>query len=247
MIVRIRGGAVCTGTPITGTRYVVTAAHCVLDHDGHVSGARVVRRGGVVYTAVKLLIDTKYHTTPSPRLDVAVLVMDRVIQGPSASVAAVFPTQGPFALAGEQPLDTDGTLLRGTRYDNRPAPKGTVGRVGEIDTAAAGCVHPASDVEITTQPGDGPLRSDSGCIRRRAVRRGQRRTAAGRRPLDRRPRPLIQRRDTIGGNPPVVATTRRPTSTRSRTALINWSVREAHPDTRCRSRRSSWGSPICCW
>ena len=41
-------------------------------------------------------------------------------------------------------------MLRGTRYDNRPAPKGTVGRVGELDTAAAGCVHPASDVEITT-------------------------------------------------------------------------------------------------
>ena len=64
VIVRIRGGAVCTGTPITGTRYVVTAAHCVLDHDGHVSGARSVLRDGVVYTAVKLLIDTKYHTTP---------------------------------------------------------------------------------------------------------------------------------------------------------------------------------------
>ena len=49
-----------------------------------------------------------------------------------------------------QPLDTDGSLLRGTRYDNRPRPKGTTGGVVEIETAAAGCVHPASDLEITT-------------------------------------------------------------------------------------------------
>jgi hypothetical protein len=51
-------------------------------------------------------------------------------------------------VAGFQPLDTDGSLLRGTSYDNRPHPQGVTGGVVEIDTAAAGCVHVVSDVEI---------------------------------------------------------------------------------------------------
>jgi len=44
VIVRLRGG-VCSGTPLTGTPYVVTAAHCVLDADGYVTGRTVVRDG----------------------------------------------------------------------------------------------------------------------------------------------------------------------------------------------------------
>jgi hypothetical protein len=157
VIVRIRGGAVCTGTPITGTRYVVTAAHCVLDRDGHVSDARSVLRSGVEYTAVSVLINTEYHDTPVPRLDVAVLVMDRVVAGPSAQVGDELPSHGQFTLVGEQPLDTDGTLLRGTRYDNRPRPKGAIPEGVEIETAAAGCVHPASDLEIA------PIRVEVPC------------------------------------------------------------------------------------
>jgi hypothetical protein len=149
VIVRIRGGAVCTGTPITGTRYVVTAAHCVLDHDGNVSGARAVRRNGVEYTAVSVLVDAEYHNSPVPRLDVAVLVMDKTIVGPSALLGESFPADGPFTLVGEQPLDSDGTLLRGTRYDNRPLPKRATAEGVEIETAAAGCVHPAADLEVT--------------------------------------------------------------------------------------------------
>jgi hypothetical protein len=150
VVVRIRGGAVCTGTPITGTNYVVTAAHCVLDRDGEVADARSVLRDGVEYVAVSVLVDAEYHNSPGPRLDAAVLVMDRVIPGPSAALGADFPTGGTFILAGHQPLDTDGSLLRGTRYDNRPLPKGTTGGVVELETAAAGCVHPASDLDIAS-------------------------------------------------------------------------------------------------
>ncbi len=47
-----------------------------------------------------------------------------------------------------QPLDTDGTLLRGTTYDSRPLPKGAIGGVVVIDAAPAGCVRSAADVTI---------------------------------------------------------------------------------------------------
>jgi hypothetical protein len=148
VIVRIRGGAVCSGTPITGTTFVVTAAHCVLDHDGRL-GSRKVVRNGVEYTPVSALIHPQYHLSTGPALDVAVLVMDQRIPGPSATVGRVLPTVGRVTLVGFQPIDTDGSLLRGTRYNNRPLPKGSAGGVVTIHTAAAGCVQDASDLEIT--------------------------------------------------------------------------------------------------
>jgi hypothetical protein len=57
---------------------------------------------------------------------------------------------GPVTLAGFQPLDTDGSLLRGTRFDNRPHPQGAAGGVIEVETAAAGCIHRRSELAITT-------------------------------------------------------------------------------------------------
>lgn len=148
LIVHVSGGANCTGTPITGTTFVVTAAHCVLDHNGQV-GSRTVLRDGVEYTPVSVLVNPEYHATPGPQLDAAVLVLDQQIPGPSATLGDALPTAGLVTLAGFQPLDTDRSLLRGTRYDNRPLPKGTTGGVVTIDTAAAGCVQPVSALEIT--------------------------------------------------------------------------------------------------
>ena len=43
LLVRTTGG-VCSGTPITGTNYVVTAAHCVLTTSGEVTQRTVVVR-----------------------------------------------------------------------------------------------------------------------------------------------------------------------------------------------------------
>ena len=62
VLVRVRGGAVCSGTPITGTVYVVTAAHCVLDDHGEISSTRTVLRAGVQYQAVSVLVDTRDQT-----------------------------------------------------------------------------------------------------------------------------------------------------------------------------------------
>jgi len=148
VIVRVRGGATCTGTPITGTSFVFTAAHCVLDDNGQV-GSRTVLRDGIAYTPVSVLVNPEYHAKPGPQLDAAVLVLDKPIPGPSARLGDILPAKGLVTLAGFQPLDTDGSLLRGTRYDNRPLPRGTTGGVVTINTAAAGCVEPVSDLEIS--------------------------------------------------------------------------------------------------
>src|SRR5215211_4999718 len=58
-LVRVGGGAVCSGTPIAGTVYVVTAAHCVLDREGN-AAARTVVRDGVTYSTRAVLVDDRY-------------------------------------------------------------------------------------------------------------------------------------------------------------------------------------------
>ena len=147
VIVRVRGSSVCSGTPITGTRLVVTAAHCVLDDAGDVTAVTVVR-DGVEHAPRAVLVNPRYHDTPSPHLDAAVLVMDQAIPGPAATLGDTLPTQGLVTLAGLQPIDTDGTLLRGTSYDDRPTPKGVTGGVIEIESLPSGCVDHASSIEI---------------------------------------------------------------------------------------------------
>jgi Trypsin-like peptidase domain len=147
-VVRVRGGATCSGTPITGTTYVVTAAHCVLDRNGEVS-TRTVLRDGEEYKAVAVIVDPAYHDSPVPRLDAAVLVFDGTIPGTSATIGEQLPTAGSVVLAGFQPLDTDGSLLRGTSYTDHPHPRGVTGGVIAIETEVAGCVRPASELRIT--------------------------------------------------------------------------------------------------
>ena len=159
VLVSIRGGTVCTGTPVSGprvgrqttrgTNLVVTAAHCVLDLDGQVAGSRTVLREDVAYTAEAVLINPEYRDSPIPRFDAAVLVLDRIIPGPSATLGDAVPADGLATLAGLQPLDTDGSLLRGTRYDNRPHPSGATGVVTRIRSAAVGCESPVTALEIT--------------------------------------------------------------------------------------------------
>jgi hypothetical protein len=149
VIVHVRASSVCSGTPITATRYVVTAAHCVLDRTGEVV-TPVVERDGVDYPALEVLVDPGYHDAPSPQLDAAVLVMDRVPPGPSATLGDTVPSQDSVTLAGFQKLDTDGTLLRPSNSRDHPLPKGVTGGVVRIKTAVAGCIRDASSVEVAS-------------------------------------------------------------------------------------------------
>jgi hypothetical protein len=151
VLVRIRGGSVCSGTPITGTRIVVTAAHCVLAPDGTVA-SRTVIRDGVEYPAVAVLVDVRRHDTPTAALDAAVLVMSNPIPGPSATLGTRIPSAGGVTLAGFQPIDSDGSLLRGSNPHNLPVPaaaKQGHGGVVEIETAPAGCHNDVATIEVT--------------------------------------------------------------------------------------------------
>jgi len=152
VLVRIRGGGPCSGTPITGTRLVATAAHCVLDRDGKVESRSVVR-DGVEYRADAVLVDPRYHDNPVAALDAAVLVLNQPIPGPSATLRTTVPTAGTVTLAGFQSLDSDGTLLRGSNPYDTPLPKAArngEGGVVYIESAPAGCENDVSSVEVTT-------------------------------------------------------------------------------------------------
>jgi Trypsin len=150
VIVRVRGSSMCSGTPIRGTRLVITAAHCVLDGDGDVTAVTVVRNGAE-HEPQAVLINPRYDDAPSSHLDAAVLIMDRAIPGSAATLGDTLPTQGLATLAGLQPIDTDGTLLRGTSYDDRPTPKGVSGGVIEIVSLPSGCVDRVSAIEVAVE------------------------------------------------------------------------------------------------
>jgi hypothetical protein len=147
VIVRLHGH-VCTGTPITGTVYVVTAAHCVLTDSGEVE-QRTIVRDHIRYPAVAVLINTAYFDHPSEELDVAVLIMAQVIPGPSARVGSTLPDSGQVTLAGYQPIDSDGTLSRGPGVSDHPLPTAAIETPIDFPFRPAGCVAAAQSMEVS--------------------------------------------------------------------------------------------------
>ena len=122
--VRLHGG-VCTGTPITGTVYVITAAHCVLTESGEVT-RRTIVRDHVRYPAVAVLVNTDYAAHPSARLDAAVLIMAQVIPGPSRRIGSSLPDSGQVTLAGYAAgRQRRGALDRGHGATDQSPPKGS--------------------------------------------------------------------------------------------------------------------------
>ncbi len=154
-LVLVRGGAVCSGTPITGTRYVATAAHCVLDLDGR-PARRTVVRDGVPHDVAAVWVDTRYNDEPTPRFDAAILELDHHLPGPSATIGPRVPTDGSAIIAGYQPVDVDGTLLRGDGPHDRPSPRTRAGHLVLIDSLAAGCTASVDDIAVTAARVDVP-------------------------------------------------------------------------------------------
>ena len=147
VVVRLHG-EVCSGTPIAGTVYVVTAAHCVLTDSGEVT-QRTIVRDHLRYPAVAVLVDTDYHDHPSEELDAAVLIMAQVIPGPSARVGSALPNSGQVTLSGYQPIDSDGTLAAGPRSDDHPLPNGATGTRIDFPYRPAGCVGSVRSLDVS--------------------------------------------------------------------------------------------------
>jgi hypothetical protein len=147
VVVRLHG-QVCTGTPITGTVYVVTAAHCVLSDSGEVE-RRTIVRNHVRYAAVAVLVNTAYFDDPSEELDVAVLVMAQVIPGASARVGTSLPHSGKVTLAGYQAINSDGSLSRDPRPNDHSGPKTATGTANDFPYQPAGCVASVQSLDVS--------------------------------------------------------------------------------------------------
>jgi len=140
-------GGLCSGTPIAGTVYVVTAAHCVLTDSGDVRQRSVVR-DGVLYRSVSVLVDTRYHDNPIVELDAAVLVLEEIIPGPSAQLGSALPDRGWVTLAGFQQIDEHGALVR-PDATGQTAPKLGVGTPIDQSIHPAGCVESVQSLTVT--------------------------------------------------------------------------------------------------
>jgi hypothetical protein len=119
----------------------------VLDEHGRVERYRTVERHGLVTTATGVLVQPGLGRSPH-RPDVAVLVIAEPLPGPAAFLATAVPPDGTVTLVGYQPLDSDGSLLRGTRADDRLRPTGATGPIIRINSAPAGCSGPATAVHV---------------------------------------------------------------------------------------------------
>jgi hypothetical protein len=155
-----------------------------------------------------VLVNPRYQDAPSPRLDAAVLVMDRAIPGTATTLGGTVSAQGLVTLAGLQPIDTDGTLLRGTSAHDRPTPKGVTG--GRRDRVPSDRLRRPHDVDRDRgQPAEPSLRSRPRRVWRRIVPGARRQARPSRDHLDRRCRPHAQRPRTTGGSARVVEPSRR--------------------------------------
>ena len=128
ILVTVRGVGICSGAPVSGTRMVVTAAHCLLDtRTGTLSTRHDLRveREGVRYDIEAVIFDPNAATRPlRPAADAAILLMRTRIPGPGVNLPRGRVDDSDAVLIGLQPVGPDGAFQRGTTYHTRRTPDG---------------------------------------------------------------------------------------------------------------------------
>lgn len=152
VLVKVRGAGVCSGVPVSGTNFVITAAHCVVEKStGHV-GSRYdlrVEREGNRYDIAEVLVDWNWGPEMDSANDVAVLVMSEQVPGPKVSISDEYQVAKPSIMVGYQPLDGDGTWLRGENYDDLVHAKGSASGIVNITSTPAACTAAPGEVSRT--------------------------------------------------------------------------------------------------
>jgi hypothetical protein len=110
----VSGRRLCSGLPLRGTRYVVTATHCLANHTilGYrtKSNLEVTLDSEVVANVVGLVIDARYFYEKSPRWDVSVVEADTVFDFGADSYGP-FPESGRWEAYGMQRVSLAGDPL----------------------------------------------------------------------------------------------------------------------------------------
>jgi hypothetical protein len=135
LVVTVRGVGICTGAPIEGTRFVVTAAHCLLDREtGEISTRHDLRveRDGTRYDIESVIVDPSSAVgRVVPARDAAILILTTRVHGRGVRIAPVgvrgvdgYPVPadasgGLAVLIGHQPVDVEGRFHRGKDYHDR--------------------------------------------------------------------------------------------------------------------------------
>jgi hypothetical protein len=155
ILVRVRGQGVCTGAPIMGTKYVVTAAHCVLDKKTWELSTRYdvrVEYNDQRFDVDHVLVDLEaqpHDGAMHPEIDVAVLVLRTEIPGVGVELGVDKDALSGATLVALQTLATKDSFLRPTDYKSLKAPKGASNSgVITYEAAPAACTVSAPEIEV---------------------------------------------------------------------------------------------------
>ena len=174
-IVRVRGSAFCTGTPIAGTELVVTAAHCVLGTKKvGLSATSIVLADGTERAASAVFVNLDYHVAPSPRLRrPRCSSWPTTSPGPPRSISDQLPEHR-RARRGRTPTRSTPTAPSSPRDETLTTDllrNGATGPITTTSSAPAGCVLDRTELSISEGPPHGTVRPHPRRIRRGTLRR----------------------------------------------------------------------------
>ncbi len=153
ILVRVRGQGICTGTPITGTLYVVTAAHCIVDKRTWEFTTRYdvrVEYNDKRYDVTSVLVDVEAYPQDGQlysNRDVAVLILREQIPGVGAYLGEDSLIENGATLVGYQSTSSIESFYRPKDYASLKQGKNNVGVI-PLASAPAACSIRREDIEI---------------------------------------------------------------------------------------------------